>query len=73
MSVCIGKSDKWVDCNNKRNLGGTCRTLDMKQGRVKVGNGVLSADGVAVLSDNGIVLNDDGTLSSRKAKECRTE
>lgn len=69
MSVCIGNSDKWVDCNNKRNLGGTCRTLDMKQGRVKVGNGVLSADGVAVLSDNGIVLNDDGTLSSRKAKE----
>lgn len=69
MSVYIGGEKKWVACNNKGNFGGTCRTLDMRQGRVKLGNGVLSENGVAVLSDDGIALGDDGALKPRAAKE----
>lgn len=60
--------EKWVACNNKANLGGTCRTLDMRSGRVKLNAGVLSRNGVSVLRDDGILLV-DGELKPRKAKE----
>ncbi len=69
MSVYIEREKKWVACNNKNNLGGTCRTLDMRQGKVGLGNGVISKSGVAVICDDGIALGNDGALCPRKAKE----
>lgn len=59
---------KWVACDNKGNLGGTCRTLDMRAGRVKLSPGVLSKTGVSVLTDDGICLI-NGEMRARKAKE----
>ncbi len=48
----------------KGNLGGTRRTLDMTYGKVKIGRGIVSKNGVAVLDDKkSLVLNQDGTLS----------
>ncbi|MBQ7595780.1 MAG: DUF5110 domain-containing protein [Clostridia bacterium] len=51
--------------NFKRgNLGGTRRTLDMTYGKVRIGKGIVSKNGVAVLDDKkSLVLNADGTLS----------
>lgn len=58
-----------VSATNRGNLGGTCRTLDMRIGKVRLGNGVLSRNGVAVLRDDGLVLCGDGVVRERKAKE----
>ncbi|MCR4662226.1 MAG: DUF5110 domain-containing protein [Clostridia bacterium] len=63
--------DKWVKCNNKKNLKGTTRTLDMKNGRVKLGNGILSKSGVSYFDDNSLVLI-DGVIQQRKAPEIDT-
>ena len=60
--------EKWVACNNRKNLGGTCRTLDMRAGKVGLEDGVLSKNGVSVLVDDGLILV-DGALKARKAKE----
>ena len=68
--VRIGFSDgRTVSATNRGNLGGTCRTLDMRVGKVALGNGVLSKNGVAVIRDDGLVLCDDGVVRERKAKE----
>lgn len=49
------------------NLGGTARTLDMADGAVPLGDGVLARDGVAVVDDSGSVLRtDDGWIAPRR-------
>lgn len=63
------KSEKvWAACSNRGNLRGTRRTLDMCQGRVRLGKGVLSKRGVAVLRDDGLILEDDGSLRAREGR-----
>ena len=69
MGVFLKKENKYVPCNNKENLGGTCRTLDGRNGRVRLKPGVLSKNGVAVLTDDGLILTEEGTLGARKEKE----
>ena len=66
--VYFADKDKWVRCDNRANLKGTRRTLDMKCGRVRLGNGVISKKGVAVLKDDGMILK-DGEPKQRKADE----
>ncbi len=58
-------SSKWVDCDNKNNLGGTCRTLDFRIGAVGIGNGLLSRDGVSVYEDDSLLLIDGRTASKQ--------
>lgn len=55
-----------IDCNNKKNLKGTKRTLDGTCGAVKLNNGICSQNGVTVLDDNSLVLDDDGMLKPRE-------
>ena len=51
------------------NLGGTVRTLDNKKGATKLGEGILSKNGVAVLDDSGsLTLEADGSVKARCAK-----
>ncbi len=50
---------------DKANLGGTCRTLDMKVGKVKLGEGIISKTGVAYLSDKSLALGEDGKVKPR--------
>jgi len=76
---------KKVKINNSENLGGTYRTLDRCEGdvrfrftregtfldgKVDLGYGVCSKNGVAVIDDsNSLLINDSGELSERKNLE----
>lgn len=50
----------------KGNLKGTRRTLDMTSGRAKLGDGILSRNGAALLDDSTtLLLLEDGTVKPR--------
>ena len=50
----------------KGNLKGTRRTLDMTKGKVKIGDGILSRDGAAIMDDSStLVLLEDGSVRPR--------
>lgn len=52
------------------NLKGTCRTLDVSAGIIKMGDGVCSKNGVAILDDsNTLAIKDDGSVLPRDNKE----
>ncbi len=73
--IVINKNGKLMSVNGvtdfkKGNLKGTRRTLDMTYGKVKIGDGVISESGVALLDDSkSLVINPDGTVSPRQADE----
>ena len=67
------KNGPKVNCNNKGNLKGTYRTLDMTRGdfnilkgKIKLSDGVVSKNGVAVIEDKGLILNKEGQVEPRK-------
>lgn len=50
------------------NLKGTCRTLDGTNGKTKLGDGVLSKNGVAVFDDTtSLLVSNDGSITPRTA------
>ena len=52
------------------NLGGTCRTLDGTMGKAKIGEGILSRNGVTVLNDSHtLTVANDGEIAPRKCNE----
>ena len=54
----------------KGNLKGTTRTLDNVNGKTRLGDGVISLSGVAVLDDsNSLILKKNGKILPREAKE----
>ncbi len=56
-------------CNNKKNLGGTARTLDRAKGAVKLSEGVVSLDGTAVIDDSkSLCIAQNGEILPRKAE-----
>ena len=49
------------------NLGGTYRTLDMINGSVKLGDGLMSTNGVSVIDDSKtVIMCKDGTMKERR-------
>ena len=67
----ITLNDGRINYNFKSgNLKGTCRTLDITAGIIKLNDGVCSKDGVAILYDSEtLVLKEDGTILPRDNKE----
>ena len=52
------------------NLGGTCRTLDGTMGKAKIGDGILSRNGVTVLNDShSLTVANNGEILPRKCNE----
>ncbi|MDR0697238.1 MAG: glycoside hydrolase family 31 protein [Christensenellaceae bacterium] len=49
-----------ICCNNKKNLKGTTRTLDMTFGKTKLYNGIIGSNGVAVMRDDTLILDENG-------------
>jgi alpha-glucosidase (family GH31 glycosyl hydrolase) len=49
-----------ISCNNKKNLKGTTRTLDMTFGKTRLYNGIIGSNGVAVMEDKSLILDNDG-------------
>ncbi len=72
--VTISSKGKIIQVNDVKNLmsgnlKGTCRTLDMTYGKTKLGDGILSENGVAVLDDSqSLILCSDGTVGPRKCE-----
>jgi alpha-glucosidase (family GH31 glycosyl hydrolase) len=62
-------NNKWVACNNKGNLRGTARTLDMTVGSTKLGLGIISISGVAVIDDSKNLLLVDSEIKNRTINE----
>ena len=61
------KGGKIVTDFKKGNLGGTYRTLDMVNGACKLGDGLMSTDGVSVVDDSHtVIINPDGTMKERR-------
>lgn len=59
-----------VKCSNKNNLKGTRRTLDNTFGPVKLGDGLLAHDGVAVYDDSkSLLIAHTGEIIPRANKE----
>ena len=55
---------------NSGNLKGTCRTLDGTRGGVKIGDGIISRNGVARLCDSdSLIISSDGQIVPRAHKE----
>lgn len=57
---------KELSVKDKGNLKGTCRTLDMRMGKVSLGNGIISKTGVAYLPDDTLALGEDGKITKRE-------
>lgn len=80
--VGVKLKDELIRANNRGNLKGTARTLDMSVGKfqfliydnskpffewwVKLGNGVAAKSGVAVLEDDSLILKSDGGFAPRE-------
>ena len=60
-----------IPADNKDNLKGTYRTLDRARGAVHLGKGIIGRNGVSVLADQTLVMNDDGQCSVRPAQKDR--
>lgn len=62
----VFKNGKTADCNNKKNLKGTMRTLDMNFGIYRLGDGIIGKNGVAVYKDDTLILNNAGEIEPRR-------
>lgn len=70
VSVKFPGTGKTVKCANRGNLKGTKRTLDMSVGRVRLGDGLVSKSGVAVVDDSGsLLVTENGEIQPRKNRE----
>lgn len=56
---------KTIPADNKANLKGTARTLDMCFYKVKLEDGIIASNGVAVMQDDSLILLPDGTCAPR--------
>lgn len=56
---------KRIKADNKDNLKGTYRTLDMTRGYAPLGLGVIGRNGVAVIEDDSLILDVDGECKVR--------
>ncbi len=56
---------KRVKADNKDNLKGTYRTLDMTRGSAPLGLGIIGKGGVAVIEDDSLILDVDGECKAR--------
>ncbi|MDR1409478.1 MAG: DUF5110 domain-containing protein [Oscillospiraceae bacterium] len=65
--VKFKSSGRTADDPHEGNLRGTCRTLDQTIGAVKLGEGIISREGLALLDDSASLLVDAGShITPRK-------
>jgi len=56
---------KKIAADNRNNLKGTARTLDMCFNKVPLQKGIIGANGVAVMKDDSLILGDNGMPAPR--------
>ena len=65
--VEIKENGRKIKCDNKGNLKGTCRTLDMTFGKTKLTDGLITKNGVYVLDDSySILIDENGNFQPRE-------
>ena len=65
--VEIKENGRKIKCDNKGNLKGTCRTLDMTFGKTKLTDGLITKNGIYVLDDsNSILIDENGNFQPRE-------
>ena len=57
--------DVFTPADNRDNLKGTYRTLDRTRGKVRLGQGIIGRNGVAVMEDKTLILDTDGECKPR--------
>ena len=68
MRIILLEDGRTVTDFHSGNLGGTCRTLDGTNGKVKLGEGILSKSGVAVLDDSQtLTVGNRGDITPRRS------
>ncbi len=68
--ISVRMNGETVRPNPRNNLKGTARTLDGTFGPIALKDGVLSADGVALLDDSkSLLLREDGMVAARATTE----
>ncbi len=66
----ISLDNKKYSLNTSSNLEGTIRTLDMHFNKCKLGNGLMSKNGLSIYDDsNSLVFKEDGMLYKREYPE----
>ena len=60
---------RWVTPNGKDNLKGTYRTLDQAKGAVPLEKGIISRNGVSIMEDKSLILDDDGECKGRASEK----
>lgn len=65
-SVVFKDTKKEYFFKGQKNLKGTARTLDGRLGAVRLSDGFLTADGVYLYRDDGVIINKNGKLASRR-------
>ena len=58
--------------DNRDNLKGTYRTLDRTRGKVRLGQGIIGRNGVAVMEDKTLMLDTDGECKPRPKERTST-
>lgn len=67
--IKFNDSNRKEKCNNKYNLKGTIRTLDVQYLKKRLENGIMSLNGVSVYDDSkSLILDDDGMIKPRETK-----
>lgn len=70
VQIKFSDTQETTKCGNKNNLKGTRRTLDITFGPVRLGNGMISKNGVAVYDDSKtLLINEKGEIQTRENKE----
>ena len=65
--VEIKENGRKIKCDNKGNLKGTCRTLDMTFGKTKLTDGLITQSGVYVFDDsNSVLIDENGRFQPRE-------
>ena len=69
-TITFKDSMKVSKCNNANNLKSTKRTLDQTWGKVKLDNGIISLDGVAIYDDGlSLIIEENGDIHQRNHQE----
>ncbi|MCL2023001.1 MAG: DUF5110 domain-containing protein [Oscillospiraceae bacterium] len=67
-SVYLKDTGRTVTDANEGNLKGTCRTLDGRMGAARLGNGLISRQGLTMMEDDSLLIDSFSHISPRKNK-----
>ncbi|MDR1805648.1 MAG: DUF5110 domain-containing protein [Clostridium sp.] len=68
VSAYFKDTGRKADDPHEGNLRGTCRTLDQTVGATRLGEGLISREGLTVMEDDSLLLDENSHVSPRESK-----